>query len=102
MERQLTDGWPMGDLTVGAVIQVNLSCFILLYSNTATQKTFIYQTKNVQIRWLKCNGSNTEYNHRNHATITTLNSVKSENDLPSMEPVLTNVTLNHEACHIIW
>lgn len=99
MERQLTDGWPMGDLTVGAVIQVNLSCFILLYSNTATQKTFIYQTKNVQIRWLKCNGSNTQescnYNHPQH-------SVKSENDLPSMEPVLTNVTLNHETCHIIW
>lgn len=31
----------MGDLTVGAVIQVNLSCFVLLYSNTATQKTFL-------------------------------------------------------------
>lgn len=27
---------------------------------------------------------------------------KFENDLPSMEPVLTDVTLNHESCHIIW
>lgn len=26
----------------------------------------------------------------------------SENDLPSMEPVLTNITLYHEARHVIW
>lgn len=25
-----------------------------------------------------------------------------EINLPSMEPVLTNVTFNHKACHIIW
>lgn len=31
----------MCDLTVGAVIQVNFSCFVLLYSNTTIQKTII-------------------------------------------------------------
>lgn len=30
-----------------------------------------------------------------------INSADFENDLPSMEPVLTNVTLNHEAGDII-
>lgn len=34
----LTDRWPMGNLTVRAVVQVNLSRFVLFYSNTATQK----------------------------------------------------------------
>lgn len=35
----------MSDLTVGAVIQVNLSRFVFLYSNTATQKAYLYQNK---------------------------------------------------------
>lgn len=35
----------MSDLTVGAVVQVNLSRFVFLYSNTATQKAYLNQNK---------------------------------------------------------
>lgn len=38
----------MCDLTVRAVIQVDLSCFVLLYPNTATQKIHRCWTKKAQ------------------------------------------------------
>lgn len=38
------------------------------------------------------------HTHNPHADL----NDKCENDLPSMKPVLTNVTFDHEACHIVW
>lgn len=52
----------MSDLTVGAVVQVNLSRFVFLYSNTATKKHTYIKTKN---------GSITQYRHRNFTVKTT-------------------------------
>lgn len=43
----LTDRWPVCNLTVGAVIQINFCCFVFLHFNTTAQK--IHQLNNLQI-----------------------------------------------------
>lgn len=76
----------MCNLTVGAVIQVNFCCFVFLHFNTTAQKIYISLKQFADIAGTSRNAAVTKKNNR----------------LPSMEPVLTDVTLNHEASHIIW
>lgn len=105
----LTDRRSMCDLTVRAVIQVDLSCFVLLYPNTATQM-LDKEGAEGKAEWTVTSPIPSMNTHKNadcryhrHMILKTQCTIrwKKRDILPSMKPVLTDVTLDHEACHIV-